>query len=198
MALRRILLKWVYPLFRSLSGKGKNGIIIENENGIVPPHSFYTLGATGNKGGLIDFGAWRGKYVLIVNTASDCGFTPQYAELQKLYEQYQDRLVVVGFPANDFREQERGTDEDIADFCRLNYGVTFPLVKKSVVVPRQNQHPVYQWLTQKAQNGWNDQPPVWNFSKYLVNPQGVLTHYLGPAISPSDIAKYLQKSKPET
>ena len=122
--------------------------------------------------------------MLLVNTASDCGYTGQYDELQKLYEEYQNKLIVIGFPANDFKEQEKGSDEEIAQFCKINYGVTFPLIKKSSVIKGNSQNEVYQWLSNKNLNGWNDQQPTWNFSKYLINEEGALTNYFAPFISP--------------
>jgi len=121
---------------------------------------------------------------LLVNTASDCGYTDQYDELQKLYDEEKDRLVIIGFPSNDFKQQEKGTDEEIAAFCRINYGVRFPLVKKSSVLPGPEQHPVFQWLTDKSKNGWTSKKPSWNFSKYLVNEEGMLIGYFDPSVSP--------------
>ena len=123
--------------------------------------------------------------MLLVNTASDCGYTPQYTDLQKLYEEQKDKLVIIGFPANDFKEQEKGTDEEIAQFCKLNYGVTFPLMKKSVVIKSGEQNPIYKWLTDVKQNGWNEEQHSWNFSKYLISEDGVLLNYFGPSISPT-------------
>jgi glutathione peroxidase len=119
-----------------------------------------------------------------VNTASDCGYTDQYDDLQKLYEENKDKLLILGFPANDFKEQEKGTDEEIARFCKLNYGVAFPLMKKSSVIKRPGQNVVFKWLTDSTQNGWNTKPPSWNFAKYLVNEQGMLTNYFGSSVSP--------------
>jgi len=121
-----------------------------------------------------------------VSAASDCGYTAQYAELQSLHTQFGDRLIILGFPCNQFKEQEKGSDQDIASFCQVNYGVTFPLFQKSDVKKGLNQHPVYQWLTDSAKNGWNTQEPVWNFSKYLLDEEGRLTHYIDPSVSPLD------------
>jgi glutathione peroxidase len=101
-----------------------------------------------------------------------------------LSKQYKDKLVVIGFPANDFKEQEKGTDAAIAEFCKKNFGVTFPLMQKSVVIKSPLQNPVFQWLTDSARNGWNNKNPTWNFSKYLVNENGVLTNYFDPSVSP--------------
>lgn len=150
----------------------------------APPVSFYTLSVTLNNGKELLFENLKGKKVLLVNTASDCGYTPQYAELQKLYQHSKEDLEIIAFPANDFREQEKGSDEEIAKFCSINYGVSFPLAKKAVVVKNETQHPVFHWLTSKEKNGWNDRPPSWNFAKYLVNEEGVLTHCFEPALSP--------------
>jgi len=122
--------------------------------------------------------------VLIVNTASNCGYTNQYQELQKLYDQYKEKLIVLAFPSNDFKEQEKGNDEEIAAFCQVNFGVSFPLAKKTVVVKAPDQNKVYEWLTRKELNGWNDQQPTWNFSKYLIDEKGQLSHYFDPAVSP--------------
>ena len=126
----------------------------------------------------------KGKKVLIVNTASDCGYTDQYAELEKLYQQYKGQLEILAFPANDFKEQEKGNDAAIAEFCKKNYGVSFPLMARSTVIKSANQNPVFNWLTNPASNGWNSKLPGWNFSKYLVNDKGQLTHYFDSGVSP--------------
>ena len=123
--------------------------------------------------------------ILLMNTASDCGYTNQYEDLQKLYEENKDSLVIIGFPANNFKEQEKGTDEEIAEFCKLNYGVSFPLAKKRSVIAGPDQHPIFQWLTDKNKNGWTSKKPSWNFSKYLVNENGILVNYFDPSISPT-------------
>jgi glutathione peroxidase len=161
-----------------------DNLMLRNDEKKKPYTSFYNLRAIANNGALINFDQLKGKKVLLVNTASDCGYTGQYEELQKLYEQYQNKLIVLGFPANDFKEQEKGNDEEIAQFCKINYGVTFPLIKKSSVIKGNNQNEVYQWLSNKNLNGWNDQQPTWNFTKYLVNEEGVLINYFAPAVSP--------------
>lgn len=181
MTIRQKLLKAVYPVFMRL--QGKSGKVLENEHKapVIPFHSLKTL--TGS-GATYDFSQLKGKKVLIVNTASNCGYTGQYDELQQLYKRFENKLVILGFPANDFKEQEKGNDEEIAQFCKVNFGVTFPLMKKSSVVKSNQQNEVYQWLTDAAKNGWNNQSPSWNFSKYLVNENGILTHYFDPAVSP--------------
>lgn len=148
-----------------------------------PTASFYDLHTILNNGEAFSFEELKGKKLLIVNTASNCGYTNQYEDLQKLYEQYKDKLVVIGFPANDFKEQEKGSDEEIATFCKLNFGVSFPLAKKSAVIGA-DKNEVFQWLSDKNKNGWNEQEPTWNFSKYLVSEDGVLLNYFDPGVSP--------------
>jgi glutathione peroxidase len=184
MTLRQKILKLFYPLLRKISNIKADKAIFSNIHNKKPIASFYNLHVIANNGALINFTQFKGKKVLLVNTASDCGYTGQYEELQKLYEQYQEKLLVVGFPANDFKEQEKGSDEDIAQFCKINYGVTFPLIKKSSVIKGNDQNEVYQWLSNKNLNGWNDQQPTWNFAKYLINEEGVLTNYFAPSVSP--------------
>lgn len=194
MTYRQKVLKAVYPaLMWWTKLRGKNTTALSNRDK-QPPVSFYTLKMTANNGSEIDFAAFKGKKIMLVNTASNCGYTDQYNELQRLYEANQDKLVIIGFPANDFKEQEKGTDEEIAQFCKLNYGVTFPLMKKSQVIKGTTQNPVFQWLTDSAKNGWNNKQPSWNFSKYLVNENGILTNYFGPSVSPlsSDITNALK------
>jgi glutathione peroxidase len=189
MTARQKVLKAIYPAlmwFTKLAGK--NVKEQQNTGQVQPPVSLYTLTDTLNNGQPLPLASYKGKKILLVNTASDCGYTNQYDDLQALYGQYKDKLVVIGFPANDFKEQEKGDDADIAQFCKLNFGVTFPLAKKSVVIKTEHQNPVFRWLSDKTQNGWNEQAPSWNFSKYLVNEEGVLTHYFDPSISPQSPA----------
>ncbi|HTM93983.1 MAG TPA: glutathione peroxidase, partial [Flavisolibacter sp.] len=183
---RQQILKWIYPLFvwyKKRTGENKKIELMQN---ITPSTPFYNLSALLYNGSELPFDHLKGKKVLIVNTASNCGYTNQYTELQELYEKQKEKLLVLAFPSNDFKEQEKGTDEEIAQFCQLNFGVTFPLAKKSVVIKGEGQNKVFEWLTHKELNGWNEQPPSWNFSKYLVNEQGILTHYFDPAVSPCD------------
>lgn len=185
MTWRQSLLKTLYPLIM-LKGKvfGNKNDIKLNPGKAVPAISFYDLQAVKNNGDTLPFSTLKGKKVLIVNTASDCGFTGQYEELEKLHQQYGNQLVILGFPANDFKEQEKQSDTAIAAFCKINYGVSFPLMQKSSVVNGPAQHPVYQWLSHASSNGWNNQPPVWNFSKYLVDKQGVLQAFYTQMVSP--------------
>jgi len=184
MTLRQKILKWVYPVFVNYkNASGKNKKLFGGEN-IVPKIPFYNLSTTLNNGQELSFENFKNKMVLIVNTASNCGYTNQYQELQNLYEHNNENVIVLAFPSNDFKEQERGNDDEIAAFCQLNFGVSFPLVKKTVVLKGPNQNKVYEWLTHKELNGWNDQQPTWNFSKYLINARGQLSHYFDPAVSP--------------
>jgi glutathione peroxidase len=146
MTVRQRFLRLIYPLWIWFAGK--KGINTKNLSGKTsPPVSFYQLKDRLNNGEPFDFTQLKGKKVMLVNTASDCGYTGQYDDLQKLSEQYKDRLVVLGFPANDFKEQERGSDEEIAEFCKINFGVSFPLMKKSSVVKGADQNPVIRRRT---------------------------------------------------
>lgn len=182
---RQKILKAVYPIWIGLTKlMGKNTKIFMNNKEMQPAQSIYDLTVQLNNGNTLPLQNYKGKKLLLVNTASDCGYTNQYEDLQKLYEQFPNRLEIIAFPANDFKQQEKGSDQEIAQFCKVNYGVTFPLAKKSVVVKSNEQNNIFKWLTHKKQNGWNEQPPSWNFSKYLINEQGVLTHYFDPSVSP--------------
>ncbi len=185
MTIRQRILKTIYPAYTWLGRKlNLNNKTFINDSPVTPPVSLYDLSVVLNNGVTLPLSEFRGKKLLLVNTASDCGYTDQYNELQELYEQNRDRLTVIGFPANDFKQQEQKSDEEIAAFCRLNYGVSFPLAKKSSVIPGPDQHPVFHWLTDKTRNGWTNKKPSWNFSKYLVNEEGILIGYFGPSISP--------------
>ena len=180
------ILRFLYPLIRKASKSVKNGTVIINENNATSIVSFYQQKAILNNGNLIDFSVYSGKKVLIVNTASNCGYTGQYAELQKLHEKLGDKLAIIAFPANDFAEQEKSSDNEISQFCQINYGVTFPIAKKGVVVKSKEQQPIFKWLTDSRANGWNSHQPDWNFSKYVIDEKGNLTNYFGPSISPLD------------
>lgn len=183
MTFKQKFLKLLYPLFNRLSLlTGKSNKILKSTN--VATTSFYDLETILNNGQQLDFSSLKNKKVLIVNTASDCGYTNQYEGLQALYEKYRDRLTIIGFPANDFGEQEKGSDAAIEQFCKVNFGVTFPLAKKSTVIKKEGQHPVYQWLTDEDKNGWNYTAPSWNFCKYLIDENGDLTHFFEAAIEP--------------
>lgn len=181
---RQKMLRIVYPLimwFNKLTGQRTS--VIKNHHVMQPQESFYHLSATLNNGEMLSFEKLKGQKVLLVNTASNCGYTGQYQELQQMHEKFGDKLRIIGFPANDFMEQEKGSDEEIAAFCQLNYGVSFPLARKSSVIG-DDKNDVYRWLSDKNRNGWNEQEPTWNFAKYLVNEDGVLLRYFDPGVSP--------------
>lgn len=141
----------------------------------------------------INMSQFKGKKILCVNVASKCGYTPQYEGLQKLYENNKDKLVIIGFPCNQFLYQESGTPEEIATFCQKNYGVTFPLTEK-IDVKGSKQNEIYQWLTNKATNGVKDVEVKWNFGKFLINENGKFVEYFGSGTEPlsQEIAKYLK------
>lgn len=184
MTARQKLLKAVYPVmmwFTKATGTNTTSLSNTAAAPLVPLYSLTTLLNDGKPLNLIDF---KGKKILLVNTASDCGYTGQYEGLEKLYQENKENLVVLGFPANDFREQEKGTDENIAAFCKLNFGVSFPLLKKSKVVKGPGQNEIFEWLTNKNKNGWNEQAPTWNFCKYLVDEQGKLVNFFASSVEP--------------
>ena len=141
-----------------------------------------------------DFASLKGKKILIVNTASKCGLTPQYKDLEAIYKKYKDNnFTIIGFPANNFASQEPGTNEEIEAFCQLNYGVTFPMMSK-ISVKGNDMAKIYQFLTQKSLNGVQDSEVEWNFQKYLINEEGHLEKVISPKILPTDesIVKWIQ------
>ena len=160
---------------------------LSNIRNVKPSKSLYDLSIELNNGSQLSFKSLQGKKLLLVNTASSCGYTPQYAELQQVYEKNKDRVEVIAFPANDFKEQEKENDAVIAVFCKMNYGISFPLAKKNQVIKGNAQQAVFQWLTNKGLNGWNDKQPGWNFYKYLVDEDGKLVGVYPSQVSPLDI-----------
>ncbi len=148
-------------------------------------HSIHQFKVRGIEDEELDFAQYRGKKMMVVNVASECGYTPQYKQLQELYHTFQDKLTIVGFPSNDFGGQEPGTNEAIQAFCNRRYGVTFPLAAK-IKIKGPEMHPVYQWLTQKAHNGVADSDVRWNFQKYLLDEVGHLIKQLPSSVSPLD------------
>jgi glutathione peroxidase len=196
MTWRQSLLKTFYPVIMlpgKLFGGSSKGFI--NKKQMQPTSSFYELQVTLNNGTTLSLETLKGKKLMLVNTASDCGYTGQYAELETLYKLYKDKgLVIIGFPANDFKQQEQRDDAAIAEFCKVNYGVTFLLAKKSSVIKGPEQNPVFQWLSNASLNGWNAQEPTWNFCKYIVNENGVLEAFFPQGISPMDqsLIKYVR------
>ncbi len=145
--------------------------------------SIYDMKMKSFDGKDVDFNNFKGKKILLVNTASECGFTPQFNELQELHEKHGSKITVLGFPANNFGGQEPGANEEIGAFCQRNFGVTFPLMEKSDVIGTDT-NPVYKWLSDKKQNGWNEEKPKWNFCKYLVSEKGELLKFYSSAVSP--------------
>ena len=147
------------------------------------PKSFYDFKMKSIDGKMINFSTFKGKKVLCVNVASKCGYTPQYTDLQKLSELYGNKVVVLGFPANNFGQQEPGTNEEIVQFCKDNYGVTFQMFEK-ISVKGDDMAPLYQWLSKKEYNGWNSEEPNWNFCKYLINEKGELAGFFASKVKP--------------
>ncbi len=137
-------------------------------------------------GASFDFSSLKGKKIMLVNTASECGYTPQYKDLQALYEQYKDKnFIIIGFPCNDFGGQEPGTLTEIKSFCSKNYGVTFPMMEK-ISVKGEKCSEIYKWLTSKVENGVEDSKVNWNFNKYLINEKGEYVKHLGSSVNPLD------------
>jgi len=154
--------------------------------------SIYDFKVSGLDGTSIDFSAYKGKKIMIVNTASKCGNTPQYEDLEKLYEKYKDKLVIIGFPANNFGGQEPGSNGEIQEFCKKNYGVTFPMAEK-ISVKGDDTHPLYVYLKEQAKEKGFADPAVWNFGKFLVNEKGELVATFSPKTKPmsDEILKWL-------
>jgi glutathione peroxidase len=144
---------------------------------------FYSFKVKTLEGEDFDLASLKGKKVMVVNTASKCGYTPQYKDLEELYEQYHQKLVIIGFPANNFGNQEPGTALEIRQFCTENYDVTFPMMEK-ISVKGKDIHPLYQWLTSKEKNGIMDSDVRWNFQKYLIDEEGKLVDVLFPKEKP--------------
>ncbi|HRN56714.1 MAG TPA: glutathione peroxidase [Agriterribacter sp.] len=154
--------------------------------------SVYDFKVEGLEGGTIDLSQYKGKKILIVNTASKCGFTPQYKELEQLYEQYKGKLVVIGFPANNFMRQEPGTNAEIRAFCEKNYGVTFPMAAK-ISVKGKDIHPLFKYLVDEAEKIGISNPVKWNFTKFLVDEKGKLVTVFPSKVNPmsEEVLKYL-------
>ena len=177
-------MKRLIAVFIILSACGTNKIETRPESlSTQTGKSLYDFTLNGITGEPIELSQYRGKKLLIVNTASKCGYTPQYEGLQELHDKYGDKVIILAFPSNDFASQEPGTNAEIASFCKENYGVTFQIFEK-ISVKGKEQHPLYGWLSTKKMNGWNEQTPKWNFCKYLINENGDLTKYYGSAIEP--------------
>lgn len=154
--------------------------------------TIYDFKVPGLDGNQIDLSAYKGKKILIVNTASKCGYTPQYKDLEELYEKYKDKLVIVGFPANNFKQQEPGTNVEIKEFCTKNYGVTFPMAEK-VSVKGEDIHPLFKYLTEEAAKMGVEDPIKWNFTKFLIDEKGKLVTVFPSKVNPTseEVTKYL-------
>jgi len=199
MSTRQNMLKSVYPALTSITRFfGVNSRVVLPEEKNAPVVSLYEIPFETIAGEQSSLAAYKGKKIVVVNTASDCGYTGQYEELQTLYAQAKGEIMIVGFPANDFKAQEKGSNEQIASFCKKNYGVEFPIAAKASVVKGSNQHPVFAWLSDPAKNGWNKEAPAWNFSKYIIDEEGKLIGYFDPGVSPlgKDFLKALNISIP--
>lgn len=173
--------------FFSCQNQAQNQQKVANVNQTtMSKQNIYQFKVEDLEGNTFDFSTLKGKKILVVNTASECGLTPQYEQLQAIYEKYRDKnFVIVGFPANNFGSQEPGTNQQIASFCQKNYGVTFPMMAK-ISVKGNDMHEVYQFLTQKAKNGLEDSEVQWNFQKYLINENGELEKVISPRTLPTD------------
>ncbi|MFC4740714.1 glutathione peroxidase [Flavobacterium ponti] len=174
-------------LLFSCQNKAQNKVTsVANNNSIMAKETIYQFKVTDLYGEEFDFSTLKGKKIMIVNTASECGLTPQYKDLETIYEKYKDKnFVIVGFPANNFGSQEPGSDKEIAAFCEKNYGVTFPMMSK-ISVKGNDMHEIYQFLTQKSKNGLEDSEVQWNFQKYLINENGELEKVIAPRTLPTD------------
>jgi glutathione peroxidase len=180
MNIKQRILKAAYPLVMKMSKQNH----LNNIKNDKPTTDFFNLKITLNNGAELSQDSLKGKKIMIVNTASDCGFTGQYDQLEKLYQKHKDRLIIIGFPSNEFGNQEKGSNESIASFCKINYGVSFPLAIKGEVLKSDTQQDIYKWLTDSKLNGWNNQVPTWNFCKYLINENGVLVDFFNSSIDP--------------
>lgn len=173
-------------LFLSCQGQTQNKNTSTTKT--MEKQNIYQFKVEDLSGKTFDFSTLKGKKILVVNTASKCGLTPQYKDLEKIYKEYKDKnFVIVGFPANNFGKQEPGTNAEIETFCQMNYGVTFPMMSK-ISVKGSDMHPIYQFLTQKAKNGLQDSDVEWNFQKYLINEKGELEKVISPQVLPTDAA----------
>jgi len=175
----------------SLTLLSKKDALVEHLKTTLKPvdavlKTIYDFKVTDIENNEFDFSSLKGKKIMIVNTASECGLTPQYEQLQQVYDQYKDQnFTIIGFPANNFMSQEPGDNSEIATFCKKNYGVTFPMMSK-ISVKGNDMHPIYQYLTQEDQNGLEDSKVQWNFQKYLIDTNGKLAKVISPRTLPND------------
>lgn len=184
--MKKISLFIAILILSSCQNQAQNNIKAMESQTPVQTQTIYQFKVTDLYGKEFDFSTLKGKKLLIVNTASECGLTPQYKDLEAIYSKYKDKnFVIIGFPANNFGSQEPGSNEQIAKFCQMNYGVTFPMMSK-ISVKGKDIHEVYQFLTQKDKNGLQDSQVEWNFQKYLINEEGELIKVLSPSVLPTD------------
>lgn len=186
--IKRIVL--LSSLFLTLTTLGQNNKTLTNSATMTEKtkqnKTIYSFKVEDINGEEFDFSTLKGKKIMIVNTASECGLTPQYKQLQSLYTEFENKnFVIVGFPANNFGAQEPGSNEEIAQFCEANFGVSFPMMAK-ISVKGKDMHPLYAFLTQKKKNGLADSEVEWNFQKYLIDEEGHLVKVINPRILPTD------------
>lgn len=199
MSTRQNILKSFYPTLTGITRFfGVNSRVLLAEEKASPVMSVYDIPFETISGENSSLALYKGKKIIVVNTASDCGYTGQYEELQQLFSKANGEVMIVGFPANDFKEQEKGSNAEIANFCKKNYGVEFPIAMKASVVKGKAQHPLFAWLSDPQKNGWNKEAPAWNFSKYIINEEGKLMGYFDPGVSPlgKEFLKALQITIP--
>ncbi len=186
-------LRFMQKLFYlSLAGLVSLACVLKNDDKMEKENSIHSYSFVSLNGDTIELNTFKGKKILFVNVASKCGFTPQYEGLQELHDKYKDKLVILGFPCNQFGEQEKGSSDEIQSFCKKNYGVEF-LMSEKIDVKGVNQHPIYKWLTSKELNGKNSTSVKWNFQKYLVDEDGIWIDYWYSLTKPksSKITKHL-------
>ncbi|KIX21444.1 glutathione peroxidase [Flavobacterium sp. 316] len=195
--MKKYLIFGMFCVFSVLNVKSQTNKTLTLKKDDKMKENIYQFKVEDIEGNDFDFSALRGKKIMIVNTASKCGLTPQYKDLQSLYEKYsKDNFVIIGFPANNFGSQEPGTNNEIATFCERNYGVSFPIMGK-ISVKGDDMHPIYKFLTQKAKNGLVDSEVEWNFQKYLINEKGELDNVISPRVLPTDdsIINWIENKK---
>ena len=182
-----ITLLMIIPFFWSCHNQAQKKTNNESSSSqTMNKQTIYQFQVEDLEGNTFDFSTLKGKKILVVNTASECGLTPQYEQLQAIYEKYKDKnFVIIGFPANNFGSQEPGTNQQIAAFCQKNFGVSFPMMAK-ISVKGNDMHAIYKFLTQKAKNGLEDSEVQWNFQKYLINEKGELEKVISPRTLPTD------------
>jgi glutathione peroxidase len=182
---KTILLLAVIGIACTASIQQQNPETITTLEQLIMEKSIYDFKMKDINGQEVDFSQFKGKKLLLVNVASKCGYTPQYEDLQKLHEQYGEKVTIIGFPANNFGGQEPGTNEEIKEFCSTKFGVTFRMMDK-ISVKGADKAPLYRWLSDKDMNGWNEKEPSWNFCKYFINEKGELVKFFPASVKPMD------------